>query len=76
MRFIRSIAAAGLVGGTLLVSGVGAVSASGTTAVTAIEYGVRAPDPTAIEYAGAHLQPGVTAIEYGAHHAGVTAIEY
>jgi len=75
MRFIRSIAAAGLVGGALLVSGVGALGASGTTAVTAIEYGVRAPDPTAIEYAG-HLQPGVTAIEYGAHHAGVTAIEY
>jgi hypothetical protein len=76
MRIMRRIAAAGLVGGALFVSVAGAVSASGTTAVTAIEYGVRAPNPTAVEYAGALRAPGVTAIEYGAHQPGVTAIEY
>ncbi len=76
MRIMRSIAAAGLVGSALLVSGISAVSASGTTAATAIEYGARVSNPTAVEYGGAHLQPGVTAIEYGGHQADVTAIEY
>jgi hypothetical protein len=76
MRIIRSIAAAGLVGSALLVSGIGVVSVSGTGAVTAIEYGIRVKNPTAVEYAGARSQPGVTAIEYGGQHANVTAIEY
>ncbi|HXW46372.1 MAG TPA: hypothetical protein VEL03_16410 [Streptosporangiaceae bacterium] len=75
MMIIRSIAVAGLVGSALLVSGIGAVSASGVTAVTAIEYGVRVSNPTAVEYAGTH-QSNVTAIEYGGHQSNVTAIEY
>ena len=75
MTIIRSIAAAGLVGSALLVSGIGAMSASGTAAATAVEYGARVPNPTAVKY-GTHVQPGVTAIEYGGHQADVTAIEY